>query len=382
MKKSSLIMAAGLVLLFSCTEPIAIIPPQKSTQVKAVAILSDSQIDVSATDPSEAGNLYAEVIYSDGGREYEALPELMTDKTVFNTAGVKQVTLEKDDASTFCDIFVYDMTLSEMQARMTEIVASGNGAELQSFCSGKYVLVDEEALSKGPLTAVDDVMSYPAFLDTYFRGPAGMALCDFSGGVYAWQNMADISADGITFDNLNVKLTDLAGSEGNSLINGIYISGENARIINSSFSNGVVAEDKTFFGIYIETDAGKTEVSDVSLTGFDSALAVRSGAADIRNVTFDGIIAIYIESVDDFDSVSLSGCNTLNDDRTEVPHDVIVIGKDDVVGTDVEKANEWFERMKNLNPGLVFGRAKTLEIGGAEIEGWTPVDGGDVEAGL
>ena len=38
--------------------------------------------------------------------------------------------------------------------------------------------------------------------------------------------------------------------------------------------------------------------------------------------------------------------------------------------------------MKNLNPGLVFGRAKTLEIGGAEIEGWTPVDGGDVEAGL
>ena len=63
-------------------------------------------------------------------------------------------------------------------------------------------------------------------------------------------------------------------------------------------------------------------------------------------------------------------------------HDVIVIGKDDVVGTDVEKANEWFERMKNLNPGLVFGSTTSLEIGGAEIEGWTPVDGGDVEAGL
>ena len=36
--------------------------------------------------------------------------------------------------------------------------------------------------------------------------------------------------------------------------------------------------------------------------------------------------------------------------------------------------------MMSLNPDLVFGYTNELEIGGAEIEGWKPVDGGDVEA--
>ena len=38
------------------------------------------------------------------------------------------------------------------------------------------------------------------------------------------------------------------------------------------------------------------------------------------------------------------------------------------------------KKMKELNPDLVFGSTSELKVGGATIEGWKPVDGGDVEA--
>ena len=356
-------------------------PTPISEQVKAVAILSDNQIDARLSDSSELENIFAEIIYSDAARTKESISSLLSDETVLNTAGIKQIILEKDLAKTPVELYVYDTTLTELQDTMTEMVASGEGDGLQSFLDGKYVLVDEESLSKGPLTAIDTVVSYPAFHNTYFRGPACMDVYSFTGGQKSWSNMADIPSDKITFDNLNIELTALAGSEGESIINGIYVTGEDARIINSSFSNGITDDNKTFFGVYIETDAGKTVVSDVSLTGFDSALAVKSGAVDIKNVTFDGVIAFFIDDVDDFDSLSLTGCTTLND-RSEVYHDVIVVGKNDVVGTSVEKANIWFETMKANNPGLVFGSATSLELGGFEIKDWTTVDGGEVEVGM
>ena len=86
-----------------------------------------------------------------------------------------------------------------------------------------------------------------------------------------------------------------------------------------------------------------------------------------------------IDNVSDFDKISLEGCTAQNN-RDEIKHDVVVIGKEAVVGPNSAEANAWFEKMKSLNPDLVFGPASELEIGGAEIEGWKPVDGGDVEA--
>ena len=190
--------------------------------------------------------------------------------------------------------------------------------------------------------------------------------------------MADIEADKITFDNIRATLTALNGSENLPEIKGIEVTGTDAIIMHSPIGNVISNDSKVFYGIYVNQE-GSAEINDNEITGFDIAIAVKGGEAEIKNVSFDGIIAIMIEDVSDFDKISLTGCTAQND-RTETEHDVIIVGEDDVVGTDSAEANAWFEKMKELNPDLVFGSTSELKVGGATIEGWKPVDGGDVEA--
>ena len=314
-----------------------------------------------------------------------SIASLAADKTIFEKSGITEdVLLKEGGAEAYTDIFVYDITLSEMQEKMTEMIASGQGSELRNFCDGAYVLVDENSLAKGPLTAVESIAiqelgaSYPAFYNTFFRGSKDIANALFGGGIKSWETMADIEADKITFDNIRATLTALNGSENLPEIKGIEVTGTDAIIMHSSIGNVISNDSKVFYGIYVNQE-GSAEINDNEITGFDIAIAVKGGEAEIKNVSFDGIIAIMIEDVSDFDKISLTGCTAQND-RTETEHDVIIVGEDDVVGTDSAEANAWFEKMKELNTDLVFGSTSELKVGGATIEGWKPVDGGDVEA--
>lgn len=286
--------------------------------------------------------------------------------------------LRKGGAKAYADIFVYDITLSEMQDKITEMIASEQWSELRNFCDGAYVLVDEDSLAKGPLTATGSIGSYQVFYNTYFRGSEEITNALFGGGIGSWDTMADIEADEITFDNIRATLVALNGSASLNEVNGIRVSGTEAVIRNSSIGNAISNDSKVFYGIYVDEE-GSAEINDNEITGFDIAIAVKGGEASISNVSFDGVIAIMIDEVSDFDKITLMGCTAQND-KTEREHDVIIVGKDDVVGPDSAQANAWFEKMMELNPDLVFGYTNELEIGGSTIEGWKPVDGGNVEA--
>ncbi|MBO8469559.1 MAG: hypothetical protein IAA72_07230 [Spirochaetes bacterium] len=103
-----------------------------------------------------------------------SIASLAADKTIFEKSRITEdVLLKEGGAEAYTDIFVYDITLSEMQEKMTEMIASGQGSELRNFCDGAYVLVDENSLAKGPLTAVESIaiqelgVSYPAFYNTF-----------------------------------------------------------------------------------------------------------------------------------------------------------------------------------------------------------------------
>ena len=353
--------------------------------MRALRISADDAYDIKLGDQGAMNAETIEVLYSDGSTKMRSIASLAADKTIFEKSGITEdVLLKEGGAEAYTDIFVYDITLSEMQEKMTEMIASGQGSELRNFCDGAYVLVDENSLAKGPLTAVESIaiqelgVSYPAFYNTFFRGSKDIANALFGGGIKSWETMADIEADKITFDNIRATLTALNGSENLPEIKGIEVTGTDAIIMHSSIGNVISNDSKVFYGIYVNQE-GSAEINDNEITGFDIAIAVKGGEAEIKNVSFDGIIAIMIEDVSDFDKISLTGCTAQND-RTETEHDVIIVGEDDVVGTDSAEANAWFEKMKELNPDLVFGSTSELKVGGATIEGWKPVDGGDVEA--
>ncbi len=382
MRKVVFPMAAVVLLFVSCNQPMDVLPPPILNQrTEALAIIADPKIDLRVSDPAFE-DMTAQVVYSDGAVQEESLLSLLSDPSVSETAGVKQLELRKDRAVASVKLFVYDSTLSEVQDGMTAAIQGGNLDALAALCQNKFILVDDAALSKGPVTVMKELSSFsPVFKNTYFRGHAGMKDFEFTGGRKAWKVMAEVPADEITFDALSIKLTNLGGSISETEITGISITGSDAVIKDSSFANEIVDDEKNFFGINIETSTGKTEISDVSLTGFDVALAVQAGEAEVKDVTFDGVIAFKIDDVSDFSNISLSGCKALND-HSSTEYDVIIVGTDEVVGVGVEEADAWVEQMKALNPGLTFGRAKTLEVGGAEIEGWEPVDGGEVDAGM
>ena len=378
-----MIIMISVFTLVSCRGYV-FIPIQGGTEdVRALRISADDAYDIKLGDQGAMNAETIEVLYSDGSTKMRSIASLAADKTIFEKSGITEdVLLKEGGAEAYTDIFVYDITLSEMQEKMTEMIASGQGRELRNFCDGAYVLVDEDSLAKGPLTAVESIAipgeSYSAFYDTYFRGSKDIANALFGGGIKSWDTMADIEADEITLDNIRATLVALNGSGNLTEITGIAVSGTDAIIKNSSIDNAISDDKKVFYGIYIKNN-GSAEISDNEITGFDIAIAVKGGEASISNVSFDGVIEIMIDNVSDFDKISLEGCTAQNN-RDEIKHDVVVIGQKDVVGPGSAEANVWFEKMMSLNPDLVFGYTNELEIGGAEIEGWKPVDGGDVEA--
>lgn len=381
-----IIIMISVLTLVSCGGGYVFIPMQGGTEdVRALRISADEAYDIRLGDQTAMDAEIIEVLYSDGRTELRSIASLVADKSIFENPGITEdVLLQEGGAKAYADIFIYDITLSEMQEEMNEILTSGQGDALRDFCGGAYVLVDEDSLAKGPLTAAESIAipwlgkSYPAFYKTYFRGSKDIANALFGGGIISWDTMADIEADEITLDNIRATLVALNGSGNLPEITGIAVSGTDAIIKNSSIDNAISDDKKVFYGIYIKNN-GSAEISDNEITGFDIAIAVKGGEASISNVSFDGVIAIMIDDVSDFDKISLEGCTAQNN-RGEIKHDVVVIGKEAVVGPNSVKANAWFKNMKSLNPDLVFGPASELEIGGAEIEGWKPVDGGDVEA--
>lgn len=384
--RNFIIIMISVLTLVSCGGGYVFIPIHGGTEdVRALRISADEAYDIKLGDQTAINAETIEILYSDGSREMKSIASLAADKTIFEEPGITEnVLLKEGGAKAYADIFIYDITLSEMQEEMNEMLTSGQGDALRDFCGGAYVLVDEDSLAKGPLTAAESIAipwlgkSYPAFYKTYFRGSKDIANALFGGGIKSWDTMADIEAEEITFDNIRATLVALNGSASLNEVNGIAVSGTDAIIKNSSIDNAISDDTKVFYGIYIKTN-GSAEISDNEIAGFDIAIAVKGGEASISNVSFDGVIAIMIDEVSDFDKISLEGCTAQNN-RDEIKHDVVVIGKKGVVGPDSAEANAWFEKMMSLNPDLVFGYTNELEIGGAEIEGWKPVDGGDVEA--
>ena len=381
--RNFIIIMISVLTLVSCGGYVFIPIHGGTEDVRALRISADEAYDIRLGDQTAMDAETIEVLYSDGSTKMRSIASLAADKTIFEKSGITEdVLLKEGGAEAYTDIFVYDITLSEMQEKMTEMIASGQGSELRNFCDGAYVLVDENSLAKGPLIAVESIAipgeSYSAFYDTYFRGSKDIANALFSGGINSWDTMADIEADEITLDNIRATLVALNGSASRNEVNGIRVSGTEAVIRNSSIGNAISDDTKVFYGIYIKNN-GSAKIRDNEITGFDIAIAVKGGEASISNVSFDGVIEIMIDNVSDFNKISLEGCTAQNN-RDEIKHDVVVIGKKDVVGPDSAEAKAWFENMMSLNPDLVFGYTNELEIGGAEIEGWKPVDGGDVEA--
>ena len=381
--RNFIIIMISVLTLVSCGGYVFIPIHGGTEDVRALRISADEAYDIRLGDQTAMDAEIIEVLYSDGRTELRSIASLVADKSIFENPGITEdVLLQEGGAKAYADIFIYDITLSEMQEEMKEMLASGQVGALGDFCGGAYVLVDEDSLAKGPLTAVESIAilgeSYSAFYDTYFRGSKDIANALFGGGIKSWDTMADIEADEITLDNIRATLVALNGSGNLTEITGIAVSGTDAIIKNSSIDNAISDDKKVFYGIYIKNN-GSAEISDNEITGFDIAIAVKGGEARIRNVSFDGVIEIMIDNVSDFDKISLEGCTAQNN-RDEIKHDVVVIGKKDVVGPGSAEANAWFKNMMSLNPDLVFGYTNELEIGGAEIEGWKPVDGGDVEA--
>ena len=65
-----------------------------------------------------------EVLYSDGSTKMRSIASLAADKTIFEKSGITEdVLLKEGGAEAYTDIFVYDITLSEMQEKMTEMIA-------------------------------------------------------------------------------------------------------------------------------------------------------------------------------------------------------------------------------------------------------------------
>ena len=377
--RNFIIIMISVLTLVSCGGYVFIPIHGGTEDVRALRISADEAYDIRLGDQTAMDAEIVEVLYSDGRTELRSIASLAADKSIFENPGITEdVLLQEGGAKAYADIFVYDITLSEMQDKITEMIASEQWSELRNFCDGAYVLVDEDSLAKGPLTATGSIGSYQVFYNTYFRGSEDIANALFGGGINSWNTMADIEADEITLDNIRATLVALNGSGNLTEITGIAVSGTDAIIKNSSIDNAISDDKKVFYGIYIKNN-GSAEISDNEITGFDIAIAVKGGEARIRNVSFDGVIEIMIDNVSDFDKISLEGCTAQNN-RDEIKHDVVVIGKTDVVGPGSAEANAWFKNMMSLNPDLVFGYTNELEIGGAEIEGWKPVDGGDVEA--
>ena len=387
MRKIPIILIISLFVI-SCREYVLYPFPDAGSQVTAVRIIAEEAYDVRKGDPSALEEAAAEVIYSDGSTSQKSILSLLQGESVIGESGVKDAVLCIGNAETEVELFVYDVTLDEMQDEMTAIgaeIQTGEAAynAIRSYClENKYVLVEEKNLQDGPLTAVESILALDAFMDNYFRGEAAFENVLFTGGIQEWDSMADIEADGITIDRINATLTALNGSKDVSEIYGISISGDNASVLNSSIGNVNDDDSKTFWGIYVGKDGSKPEetlISNTKITGYDAAIGIESGNVEITDITFDGIIAIKITNENQFSGISLSGCTSLND-RAAVLHDVIVVGPDEAVGEENETADAWFEAMKEANPGLTFGSAPSIELGGAEIKDWEIVDGGDVEA--
>lgn len=377
--RNFIIIMISVLTLVSCGGYVFIPIHGGTEDVRALRISADEAYDIRLGDQTAMDAEIIEVLYSDGRTELRSIASLAADKSIFENPGITEdVLLQEGGAKAYADIFIYDITLSEMQEEMKEMLASSQGDALEDFCGGAYVLVDEDSLAKGPLTATGSIGPYQAFYNTYFRGSRDIANALFGGGIKSWDTMADIEAEKITFDNIRATLVALNGSASLNEVNGIRVSGAEAVIRNSSIGNAISNDSKVFYGIYVDEE-GSAEINDNEITGFDIAIAIKGGEASISNVSFDGVIAIMIDEVSDFDKITLMGCTAQND-KTEREHDVIIVGKDDVVGPDSAQANAWFEKMMELNPDLVFGYTNELEIGGSTIEGWKPVDGGDVEA--
>lgn len=357
-------------------------------------IIAEEAYDVRKGDPSALEEAAAEVIYSDGSTSQKSILSLLQDESVIGESGVKDAVLCIGNAETEVELFVYDVTLDEMQDEMTAIGAEIQTGEadseaIRSYClENGYVLVEDKNLQDGPLTALENYPvpslspSPPAFKDNYFRGEAAFENVLFTGGIMKWDSMADIEAYGITIDRINATLTTLNESENAPKIYGISISGDKASVLNSYIGNVNDDDSKTFWGIYVGKDDSQPEetlISNTKITGYDVAIGIESGNVEITDIAFDGIIAIMITNASQFDDISLSGCTSLND-RAAVPHDVIVVGPDDVVGAGNAAVDAWFEAMKAANPGLTFDSDTSIQLGGAEITDWEVVEAGGVVA--
>ena len=164
-----MIIMISVFTLVSCRGYV-FIPIQGGTEdVRALRISADDAYDIKLGDQGAMNAETIEVLYSDGSTKMRSIASLAADKTIFEKSGITEdVLLKEGGAEAYTDIFVYDITLSEMQEKMTEMIASGQGSELRNFCDGAYVLVDENSLAKGPLTAVESIAIqelgvYPAF---------------------------------------------------------------------------------------------------------------------------------------------------------------------------------------------------------------------------
>ena len=115
-----MIIMISVFTLVSCRGYV-FIPIQGGTEdVRALRISADDAYDIKLGDQGAMNAETIEVLYSDGSTKMRSIASLAADKTIFEKSGITEdVLLKEGGAEAYTDIFVYDITLSEMQEKMT-----------------------------------------------------------------------------------------------------------------------------------------------------------------------------------------------------------------------------------------------------------------------
>lgn len=302
--------------------------------------------------------------------------------------GTAEVTVTKDKISEKFTLYFYDMTLKELLSGVDGI--SINPADqttwtaFKDFCSNKHILIEdltyEGGLSIDKFAQAGEAAGIyiPVFEDTYFRGNAGEK-AQLSLSSQNVNKHLEISADGITVENVEVIITGAGDHE--SRVNAAGLFGNNIIIRDCILRNQIAAsstpgtENTERTGISIQKGfrfaSGQNPgipdgilIEDTAIEGFDVSINI-SGYATLRNVTIDSPIIIAADEtmLDDLDRIILTDIHS-SCDGTDVHL---------LVSTDTEDERVTALRSRLEQEGLQVEIESTeVEIGDITISPWQP----------
>lgn len=304
--------------------------------------------------------------------------------------GTAEVTVTKDRISEEFTLYFYDMTLMELLSGIEGI--SINPADpttwtaFQDFCSNKHILLEDLTHNQGlsidkyAQEGEDYNVYIPVFENTYFRGNSG-SKSQLSLSSQNVNKHLEISADGITVENVEVTITGAGDIE--SRVNAAGLFGDDIIIRDCILRNRIAdpsSPDKKNTertGISIQkgfrfASGANPEIPDdilienTSIEGFDVSVNI-SGYATLSNVTIDSPIVIAVDQtmLDDLNRIILTDIHSSCDGT-----DVYLIVPADTADARVIA----FENRLKGSGLTVSVESSDVEIGNVTISPWE--DGG------